>query len=345
MRLSLATLSHGHRSVVVLVAGLGVATTAMLGSVVIARQTPAPIVKDESRLLAGDPLRAEILTLRAELAAARSEIATLRAPLDRPAPVAALDAPAIEEPAAAIAEEVAPVAPLQLAAIDPGEITRVVPSTVIVPPVDPVVTARAYLIRTAFPGGTMTMLGRDKSIGCFHPAFARNLAAAVADARTHGLPDAGVLSGCRPPALGVGGFADKFNSLHAYGLAADMHGIGSPGSETAKRWHRIAAQHGVACVYGPYNRAEWNHCQGTRTKVAPGFLRKTITAKGPSSLERMWSAAQGIVLAAAGTLDPVKVASATPDSKPTVKVAKRHKAKAHRTRMVRRHHHRRHRRV
>jgi hypothetical protein len=37
----------------------------------------------------------------------------------------------------------------------------------------------------------------------------------------------------RPPAFGVGGFSDKFNSLHTYGLAVDMRGIGRPGSRSA----------------------------------------------------------------------------------------------------------------
>lgn len=158
--------------------------------------------------------------------------------------------------------------------------------------------ARVYLMDTAHPGGSMSSLGKKKALECFHPQFALSLAAAVEDARAHGLPRAGVLSGCRPPSLGIGGFRDKFNSLHAYGLAADMNGIGAPGSSQTRLWQTIAARHGVACVYGPYNRAEWNHCQGTLAKIAPGYLRKTITARGPIDLDRMWAAAKSIVLAA-----------------------------------------------
>lgn len=161
---------------------------------------------------------------------------------------------------------------------------------------DPVADARSYLVKTAFAGGTMTMLGKDKSIACLHPQFAVHLAEAVKDARENGLSGVGALSACRPPALGVGGFADKFNSLHAYGLAVDMHGIGSPGSSQAKLWHKIAARHDVACVYGPYNGAEWNHCQGTRVKVAPSYLRKTITAKGPIDLGVMWRVASALLV-------------------------------------------------
>jgi hypothetical protein len=47
---------------------------------------------------------------------------------------------------------------------------------------------------------------------------------------------AGVFSAYRPPAFGVGGFSDKFNSLHTYGLAVDMRGIGTPGSAEAELW-------------------------------------------------------------------------------------------------------------
>jgi len=49
------------------------------------------------------------------------------------------------------------------------------------------------------------------------------LAGAVHEARDAGLSSAGVYSAYRPPAFGVGGFSDKFNSLHAYGLAVDIN--------------------------------------------------------------------------------------------------------------------------
>ena len=160
---------------------------------------------------------------------------------------------------------------------------------------DTVADARQYLVMTAHPGGTMSMQGSEKAIACLHPDFAIHLAAAIKEARESGLHQAGVFSACRPPKYGVGGFGDKFKSLHSYGLAVDMDGIGSPGSGTARQWHRIAAGHRVACPYGPSNGSEWNHCQGTPTRVAPGFLRPLITAAGPRSLDALWHASEAIL--------------------------------------------------
>jgi hypothetical protein len=90
----------------------------------------------------------------------------------------------------------------------------------------------------------------------------------------------------------VGGFSNKFNSLHTYGLAVDMTGIGGPGSEQAKMWHEIAARHGVECPYGFANRVEWNHCQPTRIKIitSENPLRETVTANGPIDLQTMFEA-------------------------------------------------------
>jgi hypothetical protein len=90
--------------------------------------------------------------------------------------------------------------------------------------------ARAYLIETASPGYTMTLQGAELAIGRLHPEFAVRLENAIREARSAGLPSAGIFSAYRPPAFGVGGFSDKFNSLHTYGLAVDMRGIGNPGS-------------------------------------------------------------------------------------------------------------------
>src|SRR5262245_27491939 len=121
------------------------------------------------------------------------------------------------------------------------------------------VTARAYLVETAHPGGTMMRQGPDVAIGRLHPEFVLRLAGAVREARDAGLEQAGIFSAYRRPAFGVGGFSDKFNSLHAYGLAVDMYGIGRPGSSEAKLWTGIAAKHGVVCPYGVNHRVEWNH--------------------------------------------------------------------------------------
>jgi hypothetical protein len=161
------------------------------------------------------------------------------------------------------------------------------------------------------------MLGRAKSVECFHPQFAMNLAAAIRDARKQGFPNAGVLSGCRPPKLGIGGFADKKNSLHGVGLAADITGIGAPCSTQARRFHEIAATHGVLGVYGPCNRAEWNHMQGTAIKMTTPALRASFTPDGgiAPDLERLWAIEEAVVVdtaASASVLLASLPVSATP---------------------------------
>jgi hypothetical protein len=165
-----------------------------------------------------------------------------------------------------------------------------------------VAEARDYLVATAVPGYTMGRQGPELALGRLHPEFAVRLARALREARESGLPAAGIFSAYRPPAFGVGGFSDKFMSLHAYGLAVDLIGIGAPGSSEARRWHEIAATHGVICPYGPSNRAEWNHCQPTRMKsvVADHHLRQVITGDGPVSLEWMFEVGSSVI-ADAGT--------------------------------------------
>jgi hypothetical protein len=160
-----------------------------------------------------------------------------------------------------------------------------------------VVSERAYLIKTATPGGTMARQGTDVAIGRLHPEFVTRLAAAIRDARASGLSDVGIFSAYRPPAFGVGGFKNKFNSLHAYGLAVDMHGIGGPGSAQARLWTRIAAKYGVACPYGVNDPAEWNHCQPTRIKMvrSDSPLVKTIAPQGPINPLNMFEAGKGLI--------------------------------------------------
>jgi hypothetical protein len=157
--------------------------------------------------------------------------------------------------------------------------------------------ARAYLIATAVPGYTMTRQGPELAIGRLHPEFAARLASAIQEARSVGLTEAGVFSAYRPPAFGVGGFVDKFESLHTYGLAVDMRGIGAAGSPEAHLWHAIAAKHGVICPYGPDNPIEWNHCQPTHVKIilAENPLRATVTADGPSKLEGMFELGTSVI--------------------------------------------------
>src|SRR5262245_10047488 len=163
---------------------------------------------------------------------------------------------------------------------------------------DETARARTYLIETATPGYTMTRQGPERAIGRLHPEFVKRLAAAITEARGAGLPFAGIFSAYRPPAFGVGGFADKFHSLHTYGLAVDVTGIGVPGTPSALLWHEIAARKGVLCPYGPHNPAEWNHCQPTWVKIilADNPLRETVTADGPISLEDMFEVGYSLIV-------------------------------------------------
>src|SRR6478609_2741383 len=176
-----------------------------------------------------------------------------------------------------------------------------------------VAEARAYVIETASPGFTMTLQGAELAIGRLHPEFVVRLANAIREARSAGMPFAGVFSAYRPPAFGVGGFSDKFNSLHTYGLAVDMHGIGRPGSPEAQLWHETAARNGVVCPYGPRDRAEWNHCQPTSVKIilAENPLRETVRAEGPSDLESMFEAGNTIIADMASAADSVSKAAPT----------------------------------
>jgi hypothetical protein len=166
--------------------------------------------------------------------------------------------------------------------------------------------ARAYLIATATPGYTMTRQGPERAIDRLHPEFVNRLAAAIAEVRGAGLPLAGIFSAYRPPAFGVGGFADKFHSLHTYGLAVDVTGIGGPGTPSSLLWHEIAARHGVICPYGPHNLLEWNHCQPTWVKVilAEDPLRETVTADGPISLQDMFEVGYSVIAASSSVSGP-----------------------------------------
>jgi hypothetical protein len=181
----------------------------------------------------------------------------------------------------------------------------------------------------------MTLQGPELAVERLHPEFVVRLANAIHDARNVGLPFVGVFSAYRPPAFGVGGFADKFNSLHTYGLAVDMYGIGSPGSSEAQLWHEVAARNGVVCPYGPHNRAEWNHCQPTSVTIvlAENPLRETVTAAGPAQLESMFEAGDSMIesmASAADSLSQVETRSVR------VLEAAAHQSKAHVTTVAKR---------
>jgi len=156
---------------------------------------------------------------------------------------------------------------------------------------------RAYLVSVSRPGYTMERQGAWTAIERLNPIFARRLAGAIREARAAGI-DVCIFSAYRPPAYGVGGFADKFDSAHAYGLAADVCGIGDPGSREAIRWRVIAARHGVYGPYSVYSRSEWNHmepCMSRAVTRQVPALRRTITASGPKILEAMWRVGERIV--------------------------------------------------
>lgn len=181
-------------------------------------------------------------------------------------------------------------------------------------PFDEVKVARAYLVRTATVGYTMARQGPDIAIGRLHPDFAIKLQDAIRRARDAGLSHAGIFSAYRPPAFGVGGFSNKFNSLHSYGLAVDVTGIGGPGSAMAHLWQNIVNSVGLFLPYGPNNPAEYNHTQLISTKVAVQRLQSTITSFAPKDNIKMWLAS-GIT---AHVKEPDPVSVATIDRLPAV---------------------------
>lgn len=154
--------------------------------------------------------------------------------------------------------------------------------------------ARQYIIETSRPGFTMTAQGPWKATECLQPKFAIALAAAIKEARASGLPDTGVFSACRPTIFGIGGFNDKSLSLHTYGLAVDLMGIGRPGSTSSILWNAIAKRHGLVNPYGPSHGAEWNHYQASSTReVKRGSLIRTkVTETGPKDYQELWEAGQ-----------------------------------------------------
>lgn len=169
--------------------------------------------------------------------------------------------------------------------------------------------ARAYLVRTATPGGTMLRDGPGNNIAKLHPVLVLNLRGAIEEARASGLPRAGIYSAYRAPGWGVGGFRDKHLSLHAYGLAVDMTGIGRPGSDEARKWLVIAWRHRLVNPYGWRHRREWNHFQAASLRLVGrrSPLRSTITAKGPIDLPKMWQVAQSFIAATSFAGQPPEV--------------------------------------
>jgi hypothetical protein len=166
----------------------------------------------------------------------------------------------------------------------------------------------AYLVaRASDESTTIERQTPIVAIGRLVPIFVQRLADTFREVALAGVHPC-VQSAYRPPSFGIGGFRDKFRSAHSYGLAVDVCNIDGPGSRDAMLFRKIAARHGV---YGPYSvnsRAEFNHFQPTRERLVADAapLRRTITAEGPKSLEKMWRIAEAIIA-------PVGLAVAEPE--------------------------------
>jgi hypothetical protein len=253
----------------------------------------------DPKVSAIDPMRAELIELKAKLAG-QSMLTTSLIMLPKPQSAAVVEPKqaTLKLPDLSEASRQSPIAiPIpEQPRLPENPATASLPAVIEERPPQPlssksaVEEAKTYLLKTATPGYTMLRQGADVAIGRLHPDFIVKLAAAIKLAREAGMSNAGVFSAYRPPAFGVGGFSDKFNSLHSYGLAVDMTGIGSAGSKLAARWQSIVHEVGLYLPYGPNNRAEFNHTQLVPTKVAADYLRHTITASGPKDLSRMWLA-------------------------------------------------------
>ena len=153
---------------------------------------------------------------------------------------------------------------------------------------------RVFLKGRAVPSDSINAQGRTVALGRLHSTFAENLGRAVRQAQSEGI-NVTINSAYRPPGLRIGGYRNKFHSLHAYGLAVDVQGIGGVGSETAKRWHEIASENGLYNPYGVNHEKEFNHFQavpeyGRQFVEANPQLRAAITAEGPIDVEAMWEA-------------------------------------------------------
>ena len=235
-------------------------------------------------------LQADVLALRRELAAVREQIG--RPPLEKPrlAPsflelgLWGLARPP-EKPAGTL---FLPSLGLASPPSEPPPLPFL--ARLEVEAADRVREATLYLIKTATVGVTMARQSPEVALGRLHPDFRVKLAEAIKRAREAGLEHAGVFSAYRPPIFGIGGFSDKFNSLHSYGLAADVAGIGSPGSKPARTWQKIVNAVGLFLPYGAANRSEFNHTQLISSKIAAKQLRGTITAREPKDLPSMWAA-------------------------------------------------------
>lgn len=155
-----------------------------------------------------------------------------------------------------------------------------------------VAAARQYLAATS------DHKGRPGDTDYLHPEFATRLASAIQDARSQGL-NVWLQSGYRAPSQlqsqGHVGPATAFDlsgkSMHTYGLAADINGLGKANSPQAQRWYQIATSHGLYNPYGAGNSSEFNHYQLLPDKVAPPQqLQALRTAYANGDWNAIWNA-------------------------------------------------------
>ena len=173
--------------------------------------------------------------------------------------------------------------------------------------------AKAYL------NGLSFHRGRTGDTAFMNPDFAIKLATAIQTARAHGL-QVGLLSGYREAADHPSSYDEKGWSSHEYGIAADVSGIGAPGSSTAAQWRQIATAAGLYSPYDP-NGGEWNHWQLNPVPLeqAPPLLNALVAAKKTGDPTKMWAAftpttgGPGSVVNA-GTAGPI---AAGPDNRAT----------------------------
>ena len=152
--------------------------------------------------------------------------------------------------------------------------------------------ARAYL------SSLSSHVFRMGDTSFLHPDFAVKMANAVHQARTAGLPVT-VQSGYRAnPTTGSKYDAEGY-SLHGYGGAIDVGGIGGAGSPQAQQWAQIAQKNGIYNPYGVDNTAEYNHWQMVPWKLEnrPDVQKAIVSAGGDAG--KIWNAISPVTQSAA----------------------------------------------
>jgi hypothetical protein len=161
---------------------------------------------------------------------------------------------------------------------------------------------------------------RGGTISNLNPDFATKLAASIREARNAGL-NVGIASGFRPPDTlknqGRTGPAASFdaagNSLHTYGMAVDVDGIGQPGSDTAQKWYDIATRNGIYNPYGVGNASEWNHYQALPYKNLSGSDRDQLFAAYSSGDQNsVWKLGSNLMQGGGGGGGPSRPGTTTP---------------------------------